>query len=41
MEGQTLAWHVERTWVNGQMVWDGQTVNRDVRGQAVTFHGNS
>jgi dihydroorotase len=41
MEGQTLAWHVERTWVNGQMVWDGQAVNRDVRGQAVTFHGNS
>ena len=41
MEGQTLAWNVERTWVNGQMVWDGQTVNRDVRGQAVTFHGNS
>ena len=41
MEGQTLAWHVERTWVNGQMVWDGQTVNRDVRGQAVTFRGNS
>ncbi len=41
MEGQTLAWHVERTWVNGQMVWDGQTVNRNVRGQAVTFHGNS
>ena len=41
MEGQILAWHVERTWVNGQMVWDGQTVNRDVRGQAVTFHGNS
>ena len=41
MEGQTLAWHVERTWVNGQMVWDRQTVNRDVRGQAVTFHGNS
>lgn len=41
MEGQTLAWHVERTWVNGQMVWDGQTVNRVVRGQAVTFRGNS
>lgn len=41
MEGQTLAWHVERTWVNGQMVWDGQTVNRDVRGQAVSFRGNS
>ena len=41
MEEQTLAWHVERTWVNGQMVWDGQTVNRNVRGQAVTFHGNS
>lgn len=41
MEGQTLAWHVERTWVNGQMVWDGQTVNRNVRGQAVTFRGKS
>ena len=41
MEGQILAWHVERTWVNGQMVWDGQAVNRNVRGQAVTFHGNS
>ena len=41
MEGQTLARQVERTWVNGQIVWDGQTVNRNVRGQAVTFHGNS
>ena len=39
MEGQTLAWNVEHTWVNGQTVWNGMTVNRNVRGQAVTLHG--
>lgn len=36
-EGDTLHWQVEATWVNGQRVWDGQRVNRNILGQAVTF----
>jgi len=37
LEGRTLGWQVEKTWVNGQLVWDGQHVNTEVLGQAVTF----
>lgn len=37
LEGRTFNWQVEKTWVNGQLVWDGQHVNPDVMGQAVTF----
>lgn len=33
--GDTLNWQVERTWVNGQLVWDGQQVNTGVLGQPV------
>ncbi len=38
MEGRTLNWRVERTWVNGQEVWDGTSVNPAVRGRSVKFH---
>ena len=34
----TFTWHVERTWVNGEMVWDGQKVNTDVYGQAIRIN---
>lgn len=37
--GDTLSWQVERTWVNGQLVWDGQRVNANVRGEAVRING--
>lgn len=33
--GDTLNWQVERTWVNGQLVWDGQQVDTGVLGQPV------
>ena len=36
-EGDTLHWRVERTWVNGQQVWDGQHVDRRIMGQALVF----
>ena len=35
VEGRTFGWQVEKTWVNGQLVWDGQQVNRQVFGQPV------
>lgn len=28
---------VEQTWVNGQLVWDGEKVNQAVRGQRLSF----
>ncbi|MGN1256529.1 MAG: dihydroorotase [Bacteroidaceae bacterium] len=31
----TFTWHIERTWVNGRMVWDGSNVHTDVLGEAV------
>lgn len=37
MEGRTLNWRVERTFVNGNMVWDGNSVDGNVHGQAVRF----
>ena len=35
LEGRMLGWQVEKTWVNGNLVWDGQHVNPDVLGQPV------
>ena len=35
LEGRIFGWQVEKTWVNGQLVWDGQQVNRQVFGQPV------
>ena len=38
LEGKTFRWHVEQTYVNGQLVWDGQQINPSVLGQAATFN---
>ena len=37
LEGMQLTWTVERTWVNGQLVWNGTAVDRSVRGQRLRF----
>ena len=37
LEGRTFRWHVERTYVNGQQVWDGKQINPTVFGQAARF----
>ena len=37
LEGRTFRWKVERTYVNGQLVWDGHQVNTQFKGQAVEF----
>ena len=37
LEGRTFRWHVESTYVNGQLVWDGRQVNSNILGQAVRF----
>jgi dihydroorotase len=38
LEGTTFNWKVERTYVNGQLVWDGQQVNTHILGQAAIFN---
>ena len=38
LEGRTFRWHVERTYVNGQQVWDGKLINPTVLGQAARFN---
>ncbi|MBR6170939.1 MAG: dihydroorotase [Bacteroidaceae bacterium] len=38
LEGRTFRWHVERTYVNGQQVWDGKQINPSVLGQAARFN---
>jgi dihydroorotase len=38
LEGRTFSWHVESTYVNGQLVWDGKQVNPNVLGQAAKFN---
>ena len=37
MEGQLYHSKVEKTFVNGELVYDGQKVNEDHRGEALTF----
>lgn len=37
LEGRTLGWTVEYTWVNGQLVWNGKTVERTILGQRLRF----
>ena len=37
LEERTFRWHVERTYVNGQQVWDGKQINPTVLGQAAKF----
>lgn len=36
-EGDALHWRVRATWVNGNLVWDGQTVNTNMYGKALCF----
>ncbi len=36
-EGDALHWQVDRTWVNGNLVWDGSDVDDTVRGEALRF----
>lgn len=37
LEGTTLHWKVEKTWVNGQLVFNGQQVDTSCRGEALEF----
>ena len=37
LEGATLKWRVEHTWVNGIEVWDGRSISEATRGQALHF----
>ena len=37
MEGQTFHSKVEKTFVNGQLVYADDKVNTEVRGEALTF----
>jgi len=36
-EGDYLQWHVCSTWVNGQCVWDGKQIHRDIHGLPLQF----
>ena len=37
LEGRTLGWQVEKTWVNGRLVWDGHAVEVAPTGKRVLF----
>ena len=37
LEGRTFGWRVEKTWVNGQLVWDGTGFPQPPRGERVQF----
>lgn len=37
LEGKTFDWQVEKTWVNGQLVWDGTTFPLSPKGEKVLF----
>ncbi|MBR4130749.1 MAG: dihydroorotase [Bacteroidaceae bacterium] len=37
LEGRTLGWQVEKTWVNGKLVWDGVTFPLAPTGKRVYF----
>lgn len=37
LTGETLSWKVACTWCNGLQVYDGDTVNDNVRGEALRF----
>lgn len=36
-EGETFRSRIEKTWVNGQLVWDGQGIVEGVRGERLLF----
>ena len=37
LEGRTFGWQVEKTWVNGKLVWDGVTFPLAPTGKRVYF----
>ena len=37
LEGRTFDWQVEKTWVNGKLVWDGTSVSQPPEGKSVNF----
>ena len=37
LEGRTFDWQVEKTWVNGKLVWDGTFVSQPPEGKRVIF----
>lgn len=37
LEGRTFGWKVEKTFVNGRMVYDGKSVDEDARGEELVF----
>ena len=37
LEDRTFDWQVEKTWVNGKLVWDGTSVSQPPEGKSVTF----
>lgn len=39
LEGRTQNWRVEHTFVNGNHVWNGTTVDNNIKGMAVEFNG--
>ena len=38
LEGRTLGWQVEKTWVNGNLVWDGASFPLPPGGKRVSFN---
>ena len=38
LEGRTLGWQVEKTWVNGRLVWDGTSFPIAPSGERVLFN---
>lgn len=41
LEGRTFNWQVEKTWVNGNLVWDGASFPQPPRGERVVFGESS
>ena len=37
LEGRTLSWQVEKTWVNGHLVWDGTSFPAAPHGERIIF----
>lgn len=37
LEGRLFDWQVEKTWVNGNLVWDGNSVSAEPQGKRVIF----
>ena len=40
LEGRKLDWKVEKTWVNGQQVWDGTHIAQEVKGESLRFNNS-